>query len=237
MFEGKKVFDILLLISDKLGLHSKFWTSFDKFKKFAQFTTFNLIFWLLMVTKVIFFREKIDNYKLLIFIAVSFNVVRLIYFIRAKDEIVKLQSELIKSFEGETSEKYLEAAERKIRKGSGFLILFLTPTIAVAFVTCAFADEPIIPLFLPEFLNYTGIVRISYVLLQMGCTWYCYILVWIFNLTVINFLIHFQELSKFVGSKFEVMKTNDDLKKCVDINLNFIRSIHIGFSFSQTKFD
>lgn len=204
-----------------LGLQPNFFQNFFNLKKFVNFSLVYSWFWLLMVANLIFNHEKLSLYKFVIFVAVFVNVVRSFYYLTMKTRILNLQIKLSEVFSDDESKTYLDAAEKRLRKVFCALVLLMMTAIVVTVTDSISADELLFPLFKPKSWNFSGTVRFAYIIIQSSCTFYGYSVLWIFNLTVINFLVYLQEYSKLIKSKFETMKSKKDLKTCVTIHLNF----------------
>lgn len=222
MLLKKDVFDILLFITFNLGLYpNKFINIREKLRPLLL-CIFFIFPWILICVKLSL-RQEIDIFKLIIFVTISVNVVRLIHFHVMKLRLIKLHDDLVTVFKTGESISFIESAEKKSRNFFLCLFFLLTPTIFVALINILLADDLVVPLYKPQLWEYSGIVYIIYVLLQCGFAVYGYVTLWVFDLVFVCFLIHLQEVSKFLGNKFKLMKTNKDLKSCVEMHSKFLK--------------
>lgn len=216
-----KVFDILLTITQNLGLQSNFWISLYRVKRFSLFLLLQGVSWLLMIAKLIFQSDEVDLEKFIVIASTSLNIIRVTYFVVEKTKILSLHKELNEVLNAAKSEIYKNAAEKRLRKVFNSLMVFLTVMILATFITYIFEDESKSAFYNPKLLNYSGLIRIVYTILLCGFACHGYVSLWACNLFVIHFLIYLHELSNFVACKFESMKTNEDLKACVELHLYF----------------
>lgn len=219
-----KVFNILVDIADKVYLPSLQPNTFAILRQLKRswIVLFYGSCWLLMIAKLIFQPDN-DFYKMTIFTSTTIIVLRIIYFMFIKPDILNLQREIIEMFAVEKSKVYLDAAETKMKKFTKYLVVLLSPTVLATVITIIFNDILVVPLYKPESWNYSGVLRILYTIIQCGCSYYGYVALWTFNLIIIYFMIHIQELSKFIGTEFAAMMTNENLKNCVEIHSNFMK--------------
>lgn len=221
MWTEKEVFEIILTITQNLGLQSNIWANSYRFKRFSLFFLFHGVSWLLMVAKLIFQSDEIDLGKLIVIVSTSLHVIRVTYFVVKKAKILNLHDEVNEILNAEKSKIHKIAAEQRLRKIFIFLVVFLSLVFVATFISYVFEDESELVLYKPKLLNYSGFTRFIYIIYQCGFAFLGYASVWSFNLIVTHFMIYVQEASKFVGSEFEAMKTNKDLKACVELHLNF----------------
>lgn len=218
MLKEKQVFDILLKITDILGLDRLNLRNVIRFT--ILFSCYGAT-WFLMIAKLILEPEEIQLDKFIVMMAATLNIIRIACFLPMKSNILNLFSELNEHFDTEKLKINLKPAEEHFKNFSKRLIAFLTLMVLVTIGSIMSADDLTFPLYKPKSWNYSKITRIVYTVIQCGFSCYGYVVLWTLILIVIHFLIYFQEFSKFVACELKVMKTNEDMKKCVEAHLKF----------------
>lgn len=221
MWTEKNVFKVLVGITQSLGLQMNSLNDFHQIKRFALFLLFYGVPWLLMVAKFSLQFDQNDLVKFSMLGSTTFNLIKPIYFLTINQKVLKLQSVLIETFADDESKKFNDAAEKRLVGIFKRLVLLLTPAILVSLISFILANELAMPFYNFKSWENSKFVHVSYIVLE--CSWVCfgYVSLWGLNLIIIHFMIYLQEYSKFVACRFEAMRTQHQLKTCVELHLKF----------------